>query len=401
MFWNMRFLKKKPADTAGLTKAFGWNTAEVFTQQDVQEFSCILMDSLEKKAKEAESENFIEALFKGQMENYIKCKHVDYKSSRLEDFYDIQLPVKGHKSIYDSLDEYTSDETLEGENQYAAEGFGKQDALKGLKFTKLPPVLMLHLRRFEYDWRVDANVKIMDKLEIYEEIDMSKYLTKNKKSKNKDDMRYQLFGILIHQGVAAGSGHYITYIRPGMGQWYKFNDETVKKTTWEYVKSRSEGGKMLKISIDQNTFQFGLDFEQTGSTAYELVYMRKSEVRSILAPITEEQVPRYVRESVEEEIAAYRRKEFLDKHFQIFITSPDTFEGFTGAGPCVSQYGMYDSESLAQMTKNPLKSLSYIVKKNVTVEQFLTDIENKTNMLRETYQVYKYNKRSMNWVVWL
>jgi hypothetical protein len=35
MFWNMRFLKKKPADTAGLTKAFGWNTAEVFTQQDV------------------------------------------------------------------------------------------------------------------------------------------------------------------------------------------------------------------------------------------------------------------------------------------------------------------------------------------------------------------------------
>jgi ubiquitin carboxyl-terminal hydrolase 7 len=55
----------------------------------VQEFSCILLDSFEKKAKEANVENFVQKLFKGQMENYVKCINVDYKSSRLEDFYDI------------------------------------------------------------------------------------------------------------------------------------------------------------------------------------------------------------------------------------------------------------------------------------------------------------------------
>ena len=84
---------------------------------------------------------------------------------------------------------------------------------------------MLHLRRFEYDWEVDANVKIMSKLEIFEEIDMTPYLSSESKGTNPEENTYLLFGILIHQGRASGSGHYITYIRPEMQQWYKFNDE--------------------------------------------------------------------------------------------------------------------------------------------------------------------------------
>lgn len=187
------------------------------------------MESLEKKAKEANATNFIEGLFKGQMENYIQCLKVDYKSTRLEDFQDIQLPVKDKSTLYESLDEYTAEERLTGSNQYDAEGHGKQDAIKGNRFKKLPPILMLHLRRFEYDWQVDANVKIMSKLEIVEELDMTKYISKDSQSQNPQDNIYQLFGILIHQGRASGSGHYITYIRPEMSQWYKFNDEVVTK----------------------------------------------------------------------------------------------------------------------------------------------------------------------------
>ena len=47
------------------------------------------MESLEKKSKEAERNNFVEELFKGQMESYIKCLNVNFRSSRLEDFQDI------------------------------------------------------------------------------------------------------------------------------------------------------------------------------------------------------------------------------------------------------------------------------------------------------------------------
>ncbi len=51
-------------------------------------------------------------------------------------------------------------ELLSGENQYDAEGFGKQDALKGLAFHRLPPVLNLLLKRFEYDPYADGMVKV-------------------------------------------------------------------------------------------------------------------------------------------------------------------------------------------------------------------------------------------------
>jgi ubiquitin carboxyl-terminal hydrolase 7 len=97
------------------------------------------------------------------------------------------------------LDEYTNEEYLVEDNQYQTDDFGKQDAIKGLKFASLPPVLMLHLRRFEYDWMVDANVKINSKLEIYEDLDMSNYLTNLTQNNAKhDETQYMLFGILIH-----------------------------------------------------------------------------------------------------------------------------------------------------------------------------------------------------------
>ena len=41
---------------------------------------------------------------------------------------------------------------LDGENQYdAGPEFGKQDAEKGVIFQKFPPVLTIHLKRFDFD----------------------------------------------------------------------------------------------------------------------------------------------------------------------------------------------------------------------------------------------------------
>ncbi len=39
------------------------------------------------------------------MQSYIKCKHVSYMSSRQEQFYDIQLNIKGKKDSEYGLQE--------------------------------------------------------------------------------------------------------------------------------------------------------------------------------------------------------------------------------------------------------------------------------------------------------
>lgn len=78
------------------------------------------------------------------MMNYIRCLQIEHKTTRDENFYDLQLPVKGFKNLYESLKDYTQEEDLTGDNKYETEIYGKQDAKKGIKFKKLPKVLFFH-----------------------------------------------------------------------------------------------------------------------------------------------------------------------------------------------------------------------------------------------------------------
>lgn len=103
VFHDLQFLDK-PVGTKKLTKSFGWETLDSFMQHDVQEFLRVLLDKVESKMKRTCAEGTVPALFEGKMSSYIKCKNVDYGSTRLETFYDIQLNIKGKKnSKFDEL----------------------------------------------------------------------------------------------------------------------------------------------------------------------------------------------------------------------------------------------------------------------------------------------------------
>lgn len=169
--------------TTELTKSFGWKGFDSFLQHDVQEFNRVLCDKLETKMKGTQADGAIKRLFSGTMKSYVKCIDIDFESARTEDFYgmsssfsdllrvgtklivllvisDIQLNVKNLSNLEESFKDYIQVETLEGENKYNAEGFGLQDAKKGVIFESFPPVLHLQLKRFEYDMQRDQNVKV-------------------------------------------------------------------------------------------------------------------------------------------------------------------------------------------------------------------------------------------------
>ena len=73
--------------------------------------------------------------------------------SGAHEFADLQLNVKGMKNLYESFRDYVAVETLDGENKYQAEGYGLQDAKKGIVFQSFPPVLHLQLKRFDDNGR--------------------------------------------------------------------------------------------------------------------------------------------------------------------------------------------------------------------------------------------------------
>ena len=84
-------------NTKELMKSFGWDTMDAFTQHDAQELNRILCDKVEEHLKGSAMDGSIKRLFEGEMENYIECIDVDYKSRRNETFYDIQLNIKSER----------------------------------------------------------------------------------------------------------------------------------------------------------------------------------------------------------------------------------------------------------------------------------------------------------------
>lgn len=111
------------------------------------------------------------------MKSYIKCVDVEFESARTEEYYDIQLNVKGCKTLRDSFVEYCKVESMTDDNRYFAEGHGLQEARKGVVFESFPMVLHLQLKRFEYDVEMDDFVKINDRHEFPMTIDLGEFLS--------------------------------------------------------------------------------------------------------------------------------------------------------------------------------------------------------------------------------
>eukprot|EP00466_Bigelowiella_natans_P007572 jgi/Bigna1/45604/e_gw1.130.10.1 len=273
VFYHLQ-TNSKSVDTKALTKSFGWNSMEAFMQHDVQEFSRVLCDSLEEKMKGTKVDGMIAQLFKGKLENFIECINVDYKSTKYETFYDLPLVVKGCANLHESFKQYMEVETLEGDNQYRAEGHGKQDAKKGCRFLSFPPVMHLHLKRFEYDAMQNLMVKVNDAFEFPTQIDIPKVesgLQQAIKVPRVGDNLYLLHSVLVHSGSVHG-GHYFAYIRPCPRLWYRFDDEEVRRVPQTMAVSKNFGGAEDFSNFNRRPLTHRRE-RPRASSAYMLVYI--------------------------------------------------------------------------------------------------------------------------------
>ncbi|KAI8047007.1 hypothetical protein BDF21DRAFT_352542, partial [Thamnidium elegans] len=241
----------------------------------VQEFNRLLQDSIEKKTMNTPAQNIIKELFVGKMKSYIKCINVDYESSRIEEYYDIQLNVRGCKDLKSSFQAYISEEVLEGDNKYSAADHGLQNAKKGVIFDSFPPVLHLQLKRFEYDMVTDNMVKINDRHEFPEKINLRPFLSE---SMEKSQV-YILHGVLVHTGDLTG-GHYYSFVRPTKDEkWFKFDDDRVTPASFQQVFQANFGG---------------YDSSPIHTSAYMLVYIRQTFQTNVLAPVTPQDIPTHL-----------------------------------------------------------------------------------------------------------
>lgn len=375
VFYDLQFCEKS-VGTKKLTRSFGWETLDTFMQHDVQELCRVLMDNIENKMKLTKVEGCIPRLFEGKMISYVKCKTIDYESRRVEGFYDIQLNIKGKKDIYESFKDYVTIESLDGENKYDAGKYGLQEAQKGVIFDTFPPILHLHLMRFQYDPNTDSNIKINDKYEFFETIELDPFLEKLESTTAK----YLLHAVLVHSGDNHG-GHYVVFINPKLdGKWFKFDDEVVSRCSKKDAINNNFGGN----SSDELTFRHS-------TNAYMLVYVRDSQkTKCIINDVIRADIPPTLQERLAEEkkVELMRKKERSEAHLfmQLNIILEKEFYDHLGNSD------LYDSTKV-EATKQ-LK-----VKKSSTMAEILKQISDCLNVeSTENIRIWTITSRYNNTV---
>ncbi|KAI1864897.1 hypothetical protein JX265_004097 [Neoarthrinium moseri] len=375
--------------TNELTKSFGWDTRHIFEQQDVQELSRKLIERMEERMKGTAAEDFLPRMLSGKVKTYVSCIDVDYESSRVEDFWDIQLNVRGNPTLEDSFKDYIQQETLDGENKYwAGDDFKYQDAHKGVIFQSFPEVLHLHLKRFEYDIQRDAMMKVNDRFEFPDVFDAAPYLEKG--ADMSESWRYKLHGVLVHSGDL-NAGHYYAFLKPEKDGWfYKFDDDKVTRATIRETLEENYGGEYrtsqgpYRTATSKKTIMRQMN-------AYMLVYIRESRLDHVLTPVGQEDTPAHLQKRLEEEAAAReaKKREREEQHLYcpVKVVTPNTFE----------HHGATDLTNFdGDPKEDPAAPRFYKMKKKASMEELLAtiaqDIGQDPRRLRLWIMVNRQNK---------
>ncbi|XP_030369464.1 probable ubiquitin carboxyl-terminal hydrolase FAF isoform X2 [Scaptodrosophila lebanonensis] len=264
-------------------------------QQDAVEFFMSLFESLDEGLKALGHTQLMNATLGGSFSDQKICQECPHRYSKEEPFSVFSVDIRNHSSLTESLEQYVKGELLEGADAYHCDKCDKKVVtIKRLCVKKLPPVLAIQLKRFEYDYERVCAIKFNDYFEFPRILDMEPYTVSglaklegevveigDNCQTNVETTKYELTGIVVHSGQASG-GHYFSYIlskNPANGkcQWYKFDDGEVTECKMhedEEMKAQCFGGDYMGEIYDNNLKRMQYRRQKRWWNAYMLFYTR-------------------------------------------------------------------------------------------------------------------------------
>jgi ubiquitin carboxyl-terminal hydrolase 9/24 len=301
IFSSLKAYDSQYYNAKDFTQNFDGQQLDIREQMDVDEFFNTLIDKIENHIKDSPYQNLFKHFFGFTVSDEFICKGCPHYSERNVYSQSIQLQVLNKKSIVESLKSYVEGELLEGDNAYHCDKCDKKvNALKRQCIKTLPRVLIVVLKRFEFDYETMAKIKVNDYCEFPQELNMEaytqEYLSKkeakenqepdknlileeeiNKQNQKPDNYyKYNLSGVIIHTGTSE-SGHYYSIIKDtnknnDKSQWYEFNDTQVKEYDISDLPNEAFGGSEAIFSRDNKKENI-----EKQTNAYLLFYTREFE----------------------------------------------------------------------------------------------------------------------------
>ncbi|KAH8869289.1 putative ubiquitin carboxyl-terminal hydrolase FAF [Schistosoma japonicum] len=270
---------------------FRAEAVHVRDQHDALEFFQILGNDLDEALDLCKLPKIVEVVLGGKFADQKICLDCPHRYTSYESFTTLNVDILDHRNLLDSLEQYVKGELLEGENAYNCRMCNKKiPILKRMCIQKLPLVLTIQLKRFDYDWEQGVSLKFNNYCEFPRHLDMFPYTAQGLKdsldssfngivdgiNSNNNDVdsavandndgtfvstpdnqartdevkqviniinsdeqiddtnpctKYNLRGVVVHSGQAS-SGHYYSFIRhyrpkTKTYKWYKYDDHNV------------------------------------------------------------------------------------------------------------------------------------------------------------------------------
>ena len=185
------------------------------------------------------TESPVTKIFGGKLRSELKVAG-NKNSVTLEPFEALQLDVGAPQvtNVIEALKNMTKPESMQGD--FNSPRGPKASATKQVYIESLPPILILHLKRFQYDNTTKKTEKIWREVGYPLDLEIPKEMfpqqARNKMAVQGSFPRYKLIAVIYHHGKIASGGHYTADVRRQEAkEWIRIDDTLIRRVRNEDI----------------------------------------------------------------------------------------------------------------------------------------------------------------------
>jgi len=171
------------------------------------------------------NKSFLVDLLQGQLRSILTCSKCGCESKVFDPFLYISLPLHSKmQTLDDAVMDFLSVEKLTGDDCWKCPRCKQRvEATKKIDIWKMPPVLVVQLKRFKFDKRKRDFAKIKSLIKVPMQVDLTKYVS----SPRQEEQIYEMVCVANHHG-SYGHGHYTASCwHPVEKKFFKYDDTKV------------------------------------------------------------------------------------------------------------------------------------------------------------------------------
>uniref|UniRef100_A0A671UX86 Ubiquitin carboxyl-terminal hydrolase n=1 Tax=Sparus aurata TaxID=8175 RepID=A0A671UX86_SPAAU len=227
-------LKRRTCGTENITKSL--NIQNVHEQRDAAECLQKILHHINPQVSED---------FQGQLMDTTKCSEGHIINEETNPFWTLPLSLKDtHDSTYSvesSFKRTFQKKTYTGDNMmYCNDCIKETEATSRWEMVKAPQILILLLKRFDFDYNTRLHFKSDCCVEVPYELQLG-------------DKIYKLYGMVNHMGSLRG-GHYTATVLSEDNTWYECDDTHVSKVEHQpFAKDRTFSSRTVYLLMYRAT----------------------------------------------------------------------------------------------------------------------------------------------------